>query len=475
MRIGRGKLGAIWEDIRGSYWFIPALLAFASFLLSLFMVEIDKSYNTAALGQVRYFSEAGADGVRAVLQTIAGSMITVAGTVFSITIIALTLASQQFGPRLLRNFMRDRGNQFVLGTFTATFLYCILVLRTVSGQEDATFVPHASTLVAVGLAIISVGILIYFIHHAAIMIQAPFVVANVGRELDEQIDRLFPATLGHPRPDASPGRDSANAAGEHSTPRPGPERAVLPADFNDRSSYVCLIESGYLQRIDESGILRIASDHDLIIRLRLRPGTFAVRGEPCVQIYPAERLDSEVSDSLRGTLTFGPARTAEQDVSFAIDQLVEVAARSLSPSLNDPFTAITCIDRLGGAFARLAMRSIPSACRFDDDGHLRIIAEPLSLVDLVIQSIEPIRQYGASHMLIALRLLDTLAIVGPFAHREEDRQILIEEIDRIRHTAEQAHAGDPQRRRIVQRADVARRAVLERNHDYQHAGGNPMH
>src|SRR5690606_32511271 len=154
-----GKASAIWERIRTSYWFLPAIMAVLSMGLAIGMVEVDKGLETSRLTQVRWVADAGADGVRAVLQTIAGSMLTVAGTVFSIVIIALTLASQQFGPRLLRNFMRDRGNQLVLGTFTATFIYSILVLRSVSGQEDATFVPHAATLVSVILAIIGVGVL----------------------------------------------------------------------------------------------------------------------------------------------------------------------------------------------------------------------------------------------------------------------------------------------------------------------------
>jgi uncharacterized membrane protein len=478
----RFRLSKSWERIRGSYWFFPGIMAVAAVVLAVMMIEADKALDSAASTTAMQFgliSEAGADGVRAVLQAIAGSMITVAGTVFSIVIIALTLASQQFGPRILRNFMRDRGNQMVLGTFTATFLYCILILRTVSGRESATFVPHASALVAVFLAILSVGVLIYFIHHAAIMIQAPFVIANVGKELEEQIDRLFPDTLGRPGPKAGkPGDARRGRGGGRDHPHERRVQAlttVVPPDFEQRSSTVCILNTGYLQSVDESDLLRVAKEHDLIINLRLRPGTFAVRGEPCLQVYPSHRLTDDLAKELAKTLTFGRARTAEQDVSFAIDQLVEVAARSLSPSLNDPFTAISCIDRLGEAFSLLATREIPSPYRHDDEGQLRVIAQPLRMVDLVLQSIEPIRQYGASHMLIALRLLDTLAIVGPFAHREEDRKILVEEIDRIRKSAEEQHNGDPQRQRIVERAEVARRAVLRRDANYKHATGNPMH
>jgi uncharacterized membrane protein len=450
-----GRVTVIWERIRGSYWFIPAGMAFAAAVLSLAMIELDKNIESERIGRLRWVVETGADGARALLQTIAGSMITVAGTVFSITIIALSLASQQFGPRLLRNFMRDRGNQIVLGTFTATFLYCILILRTVSGREDAAFIPHGSIIIAVLLAMASVGVLIYFIHHVAISIQAPYIIANVARELEEQIDELFPENVGDPS---------------------GPEQdlsTILPADTP--STLVCFDASGYVQNIDEPGMMQTATELDLILRIRFRPGAFAMQGEPCLEVWPAERLNDQTAARLRALFTLGPSRTAEQDVSFAIDQLVEVAARALSPSLNDPYTAISCIDRLGEAFSRLATRRIPSPARFDSQGRLRVIAEPFRLVDLVLQSVEPLRQYGASHLLVALRLIDTLATAAPFVRREEDQQIMLREIERIRSSAEHAHQGDPQRQRIADRARRAREAILRRKPLDRQTSGNPMH
>lgn len=452
------RLRASWEKLRSSYWFIPSILAIAAIVLSLVMVEIDKRAGDRTNTGPQWIMGAGADGVRAVLQTIAGSMITVAGTVFSITILALSLASQQFGPRLLRNFMRDRANQMVLGVFTATFLYCILVLRTVSGQEHAAFVPLASSLVAVVLAILGVGVLIYFIHHVAVSIQAPYIVARVSRELDEQIDRLFPETLGEPPPGEDVGREGG-----------------LPRGFDDEAVSICLDRSGYIQHIDQEDLLEVAREHDLIIRVLCRPGAFAVRGEGCLQVWPAARFNEEIARGLRSMFTIGRARTTTQDVSFAVDQLVEVAARSLSPSLNDPYTAISCIDRLGDSFSRLAVRRIPSPLRYDKEGHLRVVAEPFDLVDLVIQSIEPIRQYGSAHMLIVLRLLDTLAVVGGFIQREEDRHILLKEIDWIAASADTEHEDDPQRKHIERRAARARDAIKHGGGAESPISASPLH
>lgn len=186
------------ERFQSSYWFLPALLTTLAVGAALASLRLDRVLGEPALGSLAWIRTAGPEGARAVLATVAGSMITIGGVVFSITIVALSLASSQFGPRLLTNFMRDRGNQLVLGTFIATFIYCLIVLRSVSAVEERTFVPHLSVAIAVGLAIASVGVLIYFMHHASTSIQAAHVISLVGRELDEAIRKFFPDRHGEP-------------------------------------------------------------------------------------------------------------------------------------------------------------------------------------------------------------------------------------------------------------------------------------
>jgi uncharacterized membrane protein len=189
-------------------------------------------------------------------------MITVAGVTFSITIVAVTLASQQFGPRLLRNFLRDFGNQVVLGTFVSTFLYCLLVLRTVRGSDDEEFVPHLAVTVGVILAMLSLGVLIFFIHHVAMSIQASRIIANVADDLEAAIDRLFPETLGE---DAAESADRLRASGDDSSNADG-ARAVKART------------AGYVQAIDADALMSIAREHDLLVRVHARPGSFVRRG-----------------------------------------------------------------------------------------------------------------------------------------------------------------------------------------------------
>jgi len=226
---------------------------------------------------------------------IAGSMITVAGVVFSITIVALSLASAQFGPRLLGNFIRDRRNQMVLGTFTATFLYCLLILRTVRGMDHQQFVPGVSVTVGILLAIANLGILIYFIHHVAISIQATSVIRSVSDELQETIDRLWPDDLGDEPPEA----------------------CELPTPFqNDEAIAVLAEASGYVDAIQDSLLIRLGKEHGLIVRLALRPGHFVVERSPLVWAWPPDRMSDEIAKGLNKAFVLANHRTSFQDVEL---------------------------------------------------------------------------------------------------------------------------------------------------------------
>ena len=228
------RLRAFWESVRTTYWAVPSLMAVIAIGLSVAMIHVDEVLTPKFIGTLSWVYTGGPEGARAVLSTIAGSMITVAGVTFSITIVALTLASQQFGPRLLRSFLRDLGNQIVLGTFVSTFLYCLLVLRTVRGNDDAQFVPHLAVTLGVLLAMLSLGVLIFFIHHVSMSIQASQIIANVAGDLEGAVARLFPEQLGqeraprHREHDRSPRRLRRDAS-------------AVPADSN-----------GYVQAIDEA-------------------------------------------------------------------------------------------------------------------------------------------------------------------------------------------------------------------------------
>ncbi len=402
----RTRLILWWELLRSSYWFVPTLMLLAGVALAAASLRIDY-----ALGghwpAFAWLYSGNADGARTVLGTVAGSMIGVAGVVFSITIVALTLASSQFGPRLLRNFVRDLGTQVTLGTFIATFLYCLLVIWTVRGG-DGGFVPLVSVTLAMGLAVTSLAVLIYYINHIAAQIQAPNVIAAVGRDLADTIDRLCPA------------RDAPDDDPDDSVRAPGP-RVAIAAEV-----------SGYLQAVSVGDVLELAREHDLAIRLCHRPGRWIIAGTPLAEASPPEQVDDDVRRGITAACLLGSVRTLAQDIEFAVDQLVEVGVRALSPGVNDPFTAVTCIDVLGDALRNLATRPLPSRVHRDDDGTPRVVTRATTFPALLDAALNQLRQYGAGSVAVTIRLLETITAVAAQARRADDLAALREHVAEIR-------------------------------------------
>jgi len=400
------KLRKAWNSLHSSYWFIPGLMTAAAIGFSFAMVGLDE-WLRQDLGTVGWVYTRGPEGARAILSTIAGSMIGVAGVTFSITIVALSLASSQFGPRLLRNFMQDTGNQVTLGTFIATFIYCLLVLRTIREAENGeTFVPHLAVVFSNGLAIASIGVLIYFIHHVATSIQVETIIAEVGRELDQNIERLFPTQVGHGPPE---------------------QRVVaeIPHDFDRNARTIEAPRSGYLQAINDEKLLELAQSHDLLVSLQYCPGKFIVRGCELGKVWPPQRVDAALLEKFNNLFILGKQRTEQQDVEFGINQLVEIAVRALSPGINDPFTAIRCIDQLSAALSHLATKEIPSPYRYDAKKNLRVIAKPVTFAGLTDSAFNQIRQYGSSAVAVMIRLLEAIAVIATQIHREQDRSVLL--------------------------------------------------
>jgi len=351
----------------------------------------------------------GAEGASSLLGAIAGSMITIAGVVFSMTLVALSLASSQLGPRLLRNFMRDNTTQMVLGTFVATFLYCLLVLRTIRRAEEIVFVPHLSVTLGVLLAVVSVGVLIYFIHHVSVSIQANEIVARVGTELIEGIERLFPENIGRGAP---------------RIPMEPPDAGFLDT-FDREARPIGSAGDGYLQFVDGDALIALAMQEDVVIRLERRPGHYVVATRPLALVWPGNKVTDHLIDRINSAFALGNQRTSGQDVEFAVNQLVEIAIRALSPGVNDPFTAMVCVDHLGSALCRLAELDMPSPYRHDTQEKIRVITPVFTFPDVTDAAFNQIRQYGRSSTAVTIRLLETIAEVAGSVHRPEDRAALL--------------------------------------------------
>lgn len=407
------KIKNLLDTLTSTLWFVPGSITVGAGVMAFWAIWLDRVLFLEDAPSFLY--SGGPEGARAVLSTTAGSMITVAGVAFSMTMVAFSFASSQLGPRLIGNFMRDRGNQVVLGTFIGTFVYCILVLRTVS-EKPARFVPHIGVSVGLVLAVLSLGVLIYFIHHTALALQADHVIGLVGRELDHSIKHLYPGSMGE---------GGATARTD--------EFKRQEAQFRDADvAAVSLEASGYVKTLEVDRLMKVATKHDLVIRILSRPGRYAHDGIPVAQIRPPHRASEEVKEEVAQAFVTAWTRNSQQDVEFAVNQMVEVAVRALSPGINDPFTAITCIDRLTTAILHLMRTEFPSRFRVDGEGRLRVIADRPDFKGVVDAAFHQIRQTGAQLPAVMIRLLEALTLLLEQAKTDQQRRALERHIELVR-------------------------------------------
>jgi uncharacterized membrane protein len=436
------RIRYLWEQLRSTYWFIPLAMVALAVVLSIASVLLDRAIQEQGAQSLEWLYSGGPAEARALLSTIAASMINVAGVTFSITIVTLSLASSQFGSQLLRNFMGDTGNQVVLGTFIATFLYALIVLQTISEVEGRVFVPRISVIIGMLLAVAGLAVLIYFIHHVSASIEAENVIAGVGRDLDAAIDRLFPkqTAIAPQAPRAE--RDESFIGGSEHPGHP------VPAS-----------QTGYLQAIDRDGLMNVATEKDLVVRVTCRPGDFIVEQSDIVVIWPPQEVDEELVKRVNDAFILGARRLRLQDVEFAINQLVEIAVRALSPGINDPFTAIACIDRLGASLAHLAERGIPAAHHYDRDGHLRLITDVVTFPGIVDAAFNQIRQHASSSVAVTIRLLEAIAIVAAHTRTQEQRAALRHQAEMIWRSSNEALPEDRDREDVKERYDLVLRTA----------------
>jgi uncharacterized membrane protein len=409
------------EALRTTFWVVPTALIVVACILFAGTVTIDLAAYHHHLGLPRWVETGSADAGRQVLIAIAAAIITTVGVVFSITILALTLASQQFGPRMMRNFIRDLGNQMTLGVFVATFVYSVLALGSITSLPSRDFVPHLSITVAEALLLVDLGVLVYFIHHIAKSIQLPEVIAGIARDLDRAIDAEFP---------------------EHHT--------VLGEDLHAPSGYttelVDLLEkpgaevtakqSGYLQFVGYGQLIEIAEASDAVIRLAHRPGHFVVAHRPLATVWPAGAA-KRVAAALDIAHVTGPHRTLIQDPVFAIDQLVEIAIRALSPAVNDTFTALTCIDWISAGLSEISARVLDEGVYRDRGGHVRLIEFDPSYGRMVNRAFDKVRQSGRGMPAVIIRMIDALAHITENTTNSRQRAVLMRQAEMILRGAEE--------------------------------------
>jgi uncharacterized membrane protein len=419
------------EVLRTSLWFVPAVEVLAAIALFIGTTIVDRAAYRGEFGLPGWVISGSADAARQILTTIAAAIITVVGVVFSIILVTLTLASTQFGPRMLRNFIRDRGTQLTLGTFVGTFVYSVLVLVSIGTGSRGDFVPHIGVTVTLGLMVADLAVLIYFIHHAAVSIQLPQVIASIAADLTEAIKEQGG---GNPRPHLQLGPTVTELLGRAEA---GGGVLLSPA-------------SGYLQFIKHQTLVRLATEADAVISLEQRPGHFMVRGHRFATVWPPEAAPP-IREALGRAHIVGPYRTLSQDVSFGIDQLVEIALRALSAAVNDTFTALTCIDWLGENLCKIVTGWHPVRVHRDARGFVRVITAEPSYERLVQRSFEKIRQSSLGAPAVMIRMLEALARIMAETTTDGQRRVLLEQAAMIDRASERSvpEAAD--------RADIRRR------------------
>lgn len=402
-----------WKELLATFWFLPVSILISSIALAVGSVYLDNTVSISQDGWLRFFIVNSPDSARTILSTISGAMIGVAGTVFSVTLVALTLASSQFGPRLIKKFMYVRLNQVVLGSYIATYLYCLIVLIAIKGAEEYMFIPSISILIAILTAILNIILLIVFIHQIAVSIQADKVVSDISSFISNQVETLFPERMGD-------GKE--------------PSKAIdLSKEISTYSKRIPFksAKGGYLQYIDGDSLMDIVSDYNVLFDLNYRPGAFLVKGLEIGSIYSNQELKKEQLEKIEDQFVIGDVKTSQQDLEFSIFQMVEIAARALSPGVNDPFTAIACIDNLTATLSYLGQTRFPSKYRHDPDGKLRIIADTIDFEGVLDAAFNQIRQFSGGSPSVIIRLMEALITIKSFVSENSKEKSLVRHAEMV--------------------------------------------
>lgn len=392
-----------WQRTRESFWFVPSIYLLSAFVLAQGMIALDtalpKDFSSA---WTSWMYRVGIDGSRSMLSAIGTSMLAVAATAFSITISVVVTASSTYGPRLVGNFMSDRGNQNVLGVFVATFLYSLLVLRTIRSEDDEAglpaFVPHLAVNLAVLLAVVNAVVLVWFIHHIATSVRVETLAHGVRENFRAVVDRMHPE---EPTDDVVH-TESLKVGGG-------------------------LVESGsvgFISSMDFSGLCSVAESHDAVMEVIPRVGDHLLPHEPLVRVWPESKVEG-ITSAVRRHIRIGDSRSAWQDIRYAEQQVLELAVRALSPGTNDPYTAVNSIEEVASGITIAVSRPVPGNTMLKDHT-ARLQYGIVEISEIVDMPFDQIRPYALEHVLVITALIDLGArIKAASIHDSVD--------DRVRH------------------------------------------
>jgi len=396
-------------NLRGGFLIRPLTIALSLGCAGAFLSWLEEEFPVASawVPTVLFPSHADPQVAQVILAGIAGSIMTVVSIVFAILLMTLTLASMQFSPRIIVSFSRDRVTQWTLGIFLGTFSYCMAALPAAHSLPHP-FAPVATVLGAMVLALACVGLLLFFIHHISEAISVNHIVDRIAEETEAMIDEIMP--------------------GPH---RPNHLKDAAPLRPNPSEVAVLSNVSGYIRFVDKRRVVAVAKHYHVSIRVLRRVGHFVPAGIPLMMVSKGDRLPPEGTSELLSAFDCGPTRTLQQDVEFGVLQIVDVALKAISPAVNDPTTAITCVDQLSRILIRFVSREPPEELLYDPPGIVRASIRWIRFGRLLEAAFEQIRMYSKADVAVSLRLLRALGDIAASTPDPEFRQILVERGMRI--------------------------------------------
>ena len=431
-----------WDRLKVSFWFAPVLMALGAVLLAWAMYWLDSLVPNEALASSRFVLSGTPGEMRSALLSMAGTVLATAGVVFTLLTLPLSTVAAQYGSRLLRLFLGDRTTQFVLGMFVATFVYCIAAALSIPPADVAPESPQLTASLGVYLMLATFATLILLVQHISTMLQAPNIAAAAGVELQNVVsaeisNEVTSGDDGSGRLDARPNsQDAPNALAE-----------IDGYPIRARST-------GYIQFVDPDTLLTLARERDLIIRLLRRPGHYIWSGAVVALVSPADRVDEQLDKLIRRAFQVGNGRTPTQDIEYAVNQLTEMAVRAMSPAINDPFTAMTCLDHVGYGLMEFIRQGRKGSHYYDRDGKLRLVLEPVTLEVLLDAAFDMLRHASCDNASVLLHMLKVIDLIGQEAQTPEARQQLLRHVSLIQ-AESQAGALIEQDRQSIYRSGEA--------------------
>lgn len=434
-RIRRGSFRRIWDQFRVSFWFMPLVMAISAILLSNIIFFIDKLIPDVVLENSQFILKGGAVELRSTLASLATTTLATAGVVFSLLTLPLSTVASQYGSRLLRIYLSDRTTQIVLGMFTGTFTYCLVSVLKIPTSDQVNDLPQLTATFALVLFLVTFASLIALIHHISTALQAPNIVAAAGAELSATVRELSLERVSSKTKILSNDLDAT-------------EKSEVGQGYEIRAK-----TKGYIQSIDLDRVLHLAINADLIIRLVKKPGRFVAEGDLIAVIRPADHVNQHVEVDLRRTFMIGRQRTPTQDLEYAVNQLAEVALRAMSSAINDPFTAMTCIDYLGVGLALYAKQDHPQPNICDSKGYLRLIYEPVSFDELLSAAFDMLRHASSDNAIVLLKMLDAFETIGRNTQDADRLRELQRKVSLVQAESEAANLINDDRLIIRQRCE----------------------